>query len=484
MGVHLVQAAPAAAESGGSVKRPNVLFVMADDLNDWRGSGALTPNLDRLAARAVTFSRAYCVVPACGPSRTSLLTGLTPGSTGVYFNSQPLALSPVAAAATDLPAAFKAAGYLTASFGKFFHHRRDQDDKAGSWTEGHYRGYSAAADAAQQKHAAHRVSIGDVWPESWGWYSDEWDRDDPEKMQQDTRNSRDAAEMVARQHDRPFFVALGLFRPHSKWYVAKRYFDLYPKEALDRPDGWREGDLSDVPAAGRWLAQINVTPETNRVLDERGLWRDAIQAYLASITYADEQIGRVLDALEAGPNGADTIIVFSSDHGYHLGEKEHWNKFTLWERSARVPLLISAPGVARTARAVAAPVSLLDLYPTLVDLAGIAPADSHRLEGVTLRPLLEGKASTRGAPVVTTQGRGNHSVRDERWRYIRYRNGEEELYDHDVDPHEWRNLAAEARHRPVMDRLAQQFPALEAPNAPCQDARRVDWLSREIFGEP
>lgn len=465
--------------------RPNVLFIMVDDLNDWidpLGSArAKTPNLDRLARRGAVFTRANCVVPACAPSRTSLLTGLTPATTGVHFNNQPIGLGRTAAAAQDLPSRFKAAGYFTAGLGKIFHHGRDQDQKAGSWSETYYRGYSASLDTQHQASAIHRVSLGGVWPDSWGWYADDWDRDDPQRMQQDTQNSIRAAGLLAQRHDRPFFLAVGFFRPHSKWYVAKRYYDLYPEDSIPLPEGYRERDLDDVSEAGRWLARVNVTPDTHRTLVERGLWRSAMQAYLASITYTDEQIGRVLDALEAGPNAANTIVVMCSDHGYHLGEKEHWNKFTLWERSTRVPLIVVPPGGAG-GRTIGTPVSLLDIYPTLLDLAGLAAPATHRLEGISLRPLIEGRTRDRGAPVVTFQGRGNHSVRDERWRYIHYRNGEEELYDHDTDPHEWHNLAGEAKLRPVMDALARHLPANEVENAPFQEGRAVEWLDPVVFG--
>jgi len=459
-----------------------VLFIMADDMNDWisplvAGRG-LTPSLDRLAARGTVFPQAYCAAPACGPSRTALLTGVAPTVSGIYFNNQPIELSDRGMQEIiDLPGHFKSAGYLTVGLGKLFHHGQDQDYKATSWTEGFFRGYSAPADALLHVRAAGSVSMGEVWPGSWGWYSDDWDRSDPLKMQQDTENSIRAAELLHDPHDRPFFIAVGIFRPHSKWYVPKRYYDLYPTEQIPLPEGWRDDDVDDLPAAGRWLAQENVTSDTHRTLLEHGLWRQAMQAYLASITYADEQIGRLLDALGSGPNARNTIVVFTTDHGYHLGEKEHWNKFTLWERSTRVPLIIARPGdAAATPRRVASPISLLDLYPTLIDLAGLPPPASHRLAGESLLPLLTGQTGTRSSPVVTTYGRGNHTVRDARWRYIRYRNGDEELYDHTDDPHEWCNLAADPELRLVMDRLAAVLPTADAPDSPYQEGRSVNWI--------
>ncbi len=463
---------------------PNVLFVMADDLNDWVGplgnSLARTPHLDRLAQRATVFTRAYCSVPACAPSRTSLLTGIDAPTSGIYFNPQPFRLSAHAISrAIDLPRRFKTAGFLTAGFGKIFHHGRDQDDNRDSWTEGYYAGYSAARDAEHNRQALGSVSLGSVWPGSWGWYTDEWDRDDPKRMQQDTTNAIRMAELVKARHERPFFAAFGIFRPHSKWYVPKRYYDLYAVDSLPLPAGVREGDLDDVPGIGRWLAQINVTPDTHRTLIERKLWRSALQAYLASISYADAQLGRVLDALDAGPNARNTIIVFCSDHGYHLGEKEHWNKFTLWERSTRVPLLIAWPaaGASRPSR-VETPVSLIDLYPTLLELAGLTAPTDQPLEGRSLRALLDGTQTARGAPVLTTYGRGNYAVRDQRWRYIRYRDGTEELYDHASDIHEWRNVAGDSQWRRVLERLRTALPANPAENSLIQDT------SRAVFDPP
>lgn len=474
-GLRAAEAAPPATAA-----KPNVLCIILDDANDWNsvlGHPAKTPHLDRLAQRAVVFERAYCSAPGCTPSRTSFLTGVAPSTSGVYFNGQPFRrASHWISRVTTLPEHFRAKGYLSAGFGKVFHFGADD---RGSWSEGAFV-LQDPEDERLPKAAAPLVSLDRVWPYHWGALPDTWDRDDPTQMQEDTRNAVKMAELVGRRHTQPFFAMLGIHRPHVPWFAPKRFFDLYPENTITWPEGLKEGDLDDVPAAGRWLAQVNVTPDTHRALVERNLWRKAIQAYLASMSYVDEQIGRVMDALQAGPNAQNTIVFVWSDHGYHLGEKEHWNKFTLWERSARVPWLVAAPGV-KAAR-VGTPVSLLDVYPTLVAMCGLPAPESHTLEGVNLAPILYGKQSERGRPVVTSYGRGNHAIRDARWRYIRYRDGSEELYDHRADPHEWQNLAGRPDARPVIGALERYLPQINAENVPFADKRGVKWLGEAVFG--
>ena len=438
------------------------------------------PNLERLAKRSTVFTRAYCSAPACGPSRTSFLTGIRPSTSGVYFNNQSYRdaggwLGEV----VNLPQHFKANGYLAAGYGKIFHGRY-QDRDAHSWSDGYYAGQGSERGLYAEAESV--TSIDPVWPYSWGALPDSWDREDPDRMQQDTRYAIRTAEVIETVQDTPFFAALGIFRPHSRWFVPKRYFDLYPVSELRTPSGYTDGDLDDLPPPARWLASRNVTPDTHRTLVEKALWLHAIQAYCASISYADEQIGRVLDALEASPHNSNTIIVSCSDHGYHLGEKEHWNKFTLWERSARVPLLVSVPGqTQREPSDCSTPVSLIDIYPTLTRLCGLPHPTSHRLEGEDISPMTRKPRKGRRSPVLTTYGRGNHSLRSPRWRYIRYADGSEELYDHSDDPHEWRNVASKVEHRRVINRLRRFLPAEDAAGIPRDPNRVVEWLDDDLF---
>jgi arylsulfatase A-like enzyme len=233
---------------------------------------------------------------------------------------------------------------------------------------------------------------------------------------------------------------------------------MHPLNGIEVPAGYHPFDLEDLPSRGRlmsWSDRHHVD------IVKRGLWKEAIQGYFAAMSYVDEQIGRVLDALEASGHADNTIVVFFSDNGMHLGEKNHWLKYTLWEQATRVFLSVYVPGYPR--QTIDSPVSLVDLYPTLATLSGIGRPE-HELDGVDLTSLLAGEVQERGRPVLSTWGRGNHAIRDERYRYIRYRNGEEELYDHFADGHEWDNLADDPQFDSVKARLAASLPESDAPN--------------------
>ncbi|MFO0891665.1 MAG: sulfatase [Isosphaeraceae bacterium] len=449
-------AAPrAGAEDGKSTSpRPKVLFIAADDLNDWTGflkghSGARTPNLDRLARRGVAFTRAYCSAPACNPSRTSLLTGVRPSTSGVYHNDQPW--RPVLRDAVTLPQTFQKAGYRVVGGGKIFHN--SFNDPA-SWDEWH-----------ALKKSDHPVPPGRPVNGIAGAAHFDWGPVDvADEAMGDHKTVSRAIEFLGQKQDRPFFLAVGLIRPHLPWYVPRKYFDAFPLSGIVRPEV-KADDLADIPAAGRVIAR----PEgDHRKVVQAGQWDRAVQGYLASIGFADAEIGRLLDALDASPHGKETIIVFWGDHGWHLGQKEHWRKFALWEEATRVPLIVAAPGVTHPGTRSDRTVSLLDLYPTLVELCGL-PAKPG-LEGESLVGLLREPASSWSRPAVTTHGRNNHAVRSERWRYIRYADGSEELYDHENDPREWTNLAGDPRSDEVKRELARWLPERNAPDAPRQKA--------------
>ena len=271
---------------------------------------------------------------------------------------------------------------------------------------------------------------------------------------------------LAKRVTGPFFLGCGIFRPHLQWYVPRKYFELFPVSQIQLPPV-KEDDLDDIPPIGRRFADNN---GDHKRITSHGKWREAVQAYLASVAFSDAAVGRVLRALETGPNAGDFSIVLWSDHGWHLGEKLHWRKFTLWEEATRNVLMASIPGLTRPGGRCRRSVSLLDIYPTLVDLLSLAPR--KELEGVSFFRQLKDPAAPREAPALTTYLRGNHSVRDERWRYIRYRDGTEELYDHDQDPQEWNNLAGKPEFQKLKTRLAQWLPKTDAPDSP--SAERVD----------
>ncbi len=475
--------------------RPNVLFVFFDDMNDWTEvlseSGLPTPNLDRLAQRSAVFTQAYCAAPICNPSRVSLMTGVHPSRSGIYHNAQVYTqANHWIANVRNLPQHFRDNGYLAAGYGKLFHHKQ-QEHFEHCWSEGYVNSFSWEEEDRLPEVAENKIEI-EGWPDHYGYLPDDWDRDDPEKMSQDTKNAVKTIQLLEDKHDQPFFVALGIYKPHTRYYAAKRYWDRVPEALLEGPPGYKAKDLEDVPPYGRMLALSNLfnreppygdeTPygdygdldevdgtllkadryNTQNYLVASGHYRSAVRAYLAAYLYADDLLGRVLDALERSAYADNTIVVVSSDHGYQLGEKESWHKFDLWERSVRVPLLISLPGVTDGGSRFSTPVSLLDLYPTLVSLCGLSPP-GHTLDGFDLAPILNGLADERGKPVVTTYYRNYHSVRNSRFRLIYYPDGTGELYDMKKDPWEWLNLFENPRYGGVRQSLVRSLPEVNEP---------------------
>lgn len=257
--------------------------------------------------------------------------------------------------------------------------------------------------------------------------------------------------------DKALFLACGIYRPHLPWYAPRSDFEQYPAASVTLPKVL-ETDLDDVPPPGRRMAN----PEgDHRKVTQHHQWNEAVQGYLASIAFADRQVGRLLDALDQSPHADNTIVVLWGDHGWHLGEKLHWRKFTLWEEATRTPLMMVAPGVTEADQQCDRTVSLVDIYPTLADLCGL-PVPGQ-LDGASLKSLLEDPSAAWDHPALTTHGYKNHGLRNERWRYIRYANGDEELYDHQQDPLEWKNLADDPQYVNVKKQLAQHLPEQDAP---------------------
>jgi len=445
----------AAGVSSAAESKQNVLFIAIDDLNDWIGClgghpDAKTPHMDRLAARGILFTNAHCAAPLCNPSRTALLTGIRPSTSGVYDNAQPFRRSPVLQSAVTLPQHFQAHGYRVVGGGKIYH--GSFPDPA-SWHE-----YFPSQQQNKPRDPVPPVRPANGIPDTAQF---DWS---PlrvgESAMGDTQVVEWASRELRKKHDKPFFLACGIFRPHLPWYVPEKYFDLYPLDKITLPRV-KEDDLDDVPPIGRRFAR----PEgDHKKVLEHNQWRKAVQAYLASITFADARVGQVLDALDASPYAKNTNIVLWSDHGWHLGEKLHWRKFTLWEEATHNVLMISSPGLTKAGGRCARTVSLLDLYPTLIDMCGLSRRPG--LEGASLLPLLKNPAAVWDRPAITTYGRANHSVRTERWRYIRYRDGTEELYDRQNDEMEWTNLAGQPEHQQTKTMLARWLPKENAPDSP------------------
>jgi len=443
-----VRAMASEERSHRSTERPNVLFIAIDDLNDWVGClgghpDVKTPNIDRLAKHGVLFTQAYCSAPACNPSRASLLTGILPSTSGVYHNNQPW--RPAMPKAVTLPQHFMTRGYHVVGGGKIFHGRyRDP----ASWHEYVARG--------PDPMPPRRPLNGIPKTAHFDWGPVDVSDDDMD----DTRIVKWAIECLNRKHDKPFFLGCGLFRPHLPWYVPRKYFDMFPPDKITLPNV-NKNDLEDVPPIGRQMAR----PQgDHRKVVETNNWRKAVSAYLACISFTDTNVGRLLDALDSSPYAKNTVIVLWGDHGWHLGEKLHWRKFALWEEATHAPLIVVAPGVAKAGAKCRRTVSFVDIYPTLVELCG--PSPRKELEGTSLVPLLKNPSAPWDRPALTTHGRNNHSVRTERWRYIRYRDGTEELYDHLNDPLEWNNLADKPESAQVKKKLARWLPKVNAEDAP------------------
>jgi arylsulfatase A-like enzyme len=422
-------------------RNPNVLFISVDDINDWIGvlgghPDTQTPNMDRLAQRGTLFTRAYCSAPSCNPSRVSLMTGLRPTTTGIHSNTQRYQES--IPQALTLPAYFMSQGYRALGAGKLFHHPDE-----GIW--------DASIPVRFFPNPQDPPLNGIPNAENFDWGALPLD----DQGMGDTGAVDWVIDQLGQSHDVPFFLACGLYKPHLPWYGPQRYFDQFPPDQITLPPVL-ENDLDDLPAAAREAALQN--DDHQRVIATMN-WRPAVAAYLAMIAYADGQIGRLLDALDASPHRDTTIIVLFSDHGWHLGEKFHWRKFALWEEATRIPLMIVAPGLTTPGSVCHRPVSLLDLFPTLADLCSL-PRLPY-LEGQSLVPLLSDPSLPWDLPAITTWGLTNHSVRTERWRYIRYSDGSEELYDHDHDPLEWYNLAFGGGQAEVRHTLAAWLPDRE-----------------------
>jgi arylsulfatase A-like enzyme len=450
---------------GADLKRPNVLFISVDDWNDWVGclghKQALTPSVDRLAGRGLLFTNAHCVAPVCNPSRVATLTGLRPDTTGVYENNHVMRRK--VPEVVTLPQHFRAHGYHVAGGGKVFHDVPPHCDDPASWDE--YFWWNEHGPKGGRSDGAWRSPFSifpDPQPEGrptqqitkltkrnfdWGAV------DQPESDWPDSKVANWASEYLRQEHDRPFFLAVGIFRPHVPWFNPPTYVEKFPLDEILLPTV-KVDDLNDLGPFARQRAHDRASKHDQLV--EFGEWKPAVQAYLASISFADTNVGRVLDALEKSPHRDNTIVVLWSDHGYHLGEKGHWHKRTLWERSTHVPFIIAAPGRTEPGSKCSRPVSLLDIYPTLISLCGLN--ERKQLEGNDLSPLLTKPQSKWKHAAVTTWQPGNHSVRTDDWRYIRYSTGEEELYDQTSDANEWDNLAANPEFSEKKLELAKHLP--------------------------
>ncbi len=434
-----------------AAERPNVLLLSVDDLNDWVGvldghPQAKTPNIDRLAARGTLFYNAHCQAPVCNPSRASLMTSILPSSSGIYFLNPPIASSPVASKAVTMPQRFQQEGYEVMAAGKLFHARENKTYFPKY--AGNFGGFGPVPKEKISQPHGHPL-----W--DWGIYPDNT-VDMP-----DDKTAKWAVQQLQKKYTKPFFIAAGFFRPHVPMYAPPEWFDMHPRNKIQLPL-IKENDRDDLSEYARNLTTLEHVAPLHEWVKESGEWSHAVQAYLASTSLADACVGQVLDALDASPYKDNTIVVLFSDHGFHLGEKERWAKRSLWDDGTRVPMIIVNPfakdGENRVTKA---SVGLIDIYPTLLELCGLEADPIH--EGHSLTPLLHDPNADWEHPAITSFGPGNHAVRTERWRYIRYNDGSEELYDHATDPHEWTNLAAQAECAEIIEKHRAMLPVDKGP---------------------
>ncbi len=465
-----------------SSDRPNIIFIATDDLNDWIdplvSDRAVTPNLDRLAARGVTFTNAHAPGVYCAPSRTAIFTGRFATTTGAYRNQVYFRDDPDL---RPLHVAFQESGYRTFGTGKLFHHPAGFLDLRG-WNEFFVRTEAQRLTGWPMDSWEHGAPLPDPYPASpfnqadEDWSGRPWMEygplpNDAEPEMADTIRTQWACDIIGEDHDEPFFLALGLYAPHFPNYVPQKYFDLYPLESIELPV-WNEEDVDDLPDHVR-RRMLNRKEHVHDRLIELGIVKETMRGYLAAVTYADAMIGRVLDALEASPYNDNTIVVIWSDHGFHFGEKFWWGKHTLWNRTTRVPFLWAGPGVAK-GEAVDATVSLIDLFPTFVDLCGLRPDPG--LEGESLKTALRTpEAAVDREVFVPFTDPGSYAVLNREWRYIRYQQGGEELYNRNDDPHEWHNLADDPQYQPVIEQLNARAP--KDPASPGPESGRMDLVT-------
>jgi len=428
---------------------PNILMISIDDLNDWIGVLGIqpevqTPNIDRLARSGILFTNAHCQAPICGPSRASVLSGLRPSTTGIYGQIKDEDLrkgSPSMADIRFLPQYFQDNGYKTMGVGKIFHNHAP---KGVFEISGGRKGSFGPKPEKRLKWDRKGTST------DWGAYPDQ------DSLMYDHQYAQWTIKQLEQKHNRPFFMAVGFIRPHVPWYAPKKWFDIYDPQKITLPP-YLPNDWDDLPEIAKRIAFKGMMPTTDWAI-ENDEWKNIVQAYLACVSFVDHQVGQVLNALEKSNYKDNTIVVLWSDHGYELGEKGSFGKQTLWSESTRVPLIFKIPDGKQNIR-IDQPVELLDLYPTLLMLSGLP--DNPQIEGKSLVPLFEEEINP-AAVAITTYGKNNHSLVNQKYRYIRYEDGMEELYDLQKDPQERNNLSHLTALDSVKTQLRDHLPKVNA----------------------
>lgn len=464
--------------------KPNVLFISIDDLNDWEGAlnghpQAITPNLDRLFEQGVLFTNAHCSQAVCTASRNSLLSGIHPTTSGWYSSVSAMrkTYSQVMQDHKMLPQHFKDNGYKTLAVGKIFHQGvsdyKDRTDDFWDETAPDYKvpkdlkdrgdGYGGTKFYPFPKNGSQIINhYGEDFDNGHSLCWGALDREDmPGGKMFDELISEWAVAKLKEDHEKPFFMAVGFVRPHVPYTAPKEYFDLYNLEDIIIPEV-PDDEMTDIPNMGKSIAYGTIkTGDHYAVVNlSDSYWKEMVYGYLACISFVDDQAGKVIEALESSKYADNTIVVLWSDHGQHLGEKKHWRKQALWEESTKVPLYFKLPGQKAKGLTSKRVVSLLDIYPTLVELCDLPEA--NKLQGESLVPLINNPEMEQERFVLSTWYYKNHAVRSENWRYIHYRDGSEELYNHQTDPGEHTNLASDPQYAQIIAEHKKWLPVKDA----------------------
>jgi len=426
--------------------KPNIVFIAIDDMNDWAGfmkghPQAMTPNMDELAQQGVVFTNAQTVAPGCSPSRNALLYGVEPYNSGLYPFYDHGIHKQLKEKYTSLPTFLKQNGYNTYGSGKI-HHGPEYGNQ--EWTsyldaERFPKVFAKGKGFANNKKSSFRPVTN------------------PLEQLFDHQVASYGIDVINQKHDKPYFAAIGLVKPHLPFDCPVQFYDALP-EKIEAP-AILENDLNDIGREGNSMRRAG----DDKKFTANNQWEDVRRAYLSCISWVDYNVGRIISAVENSPEADNTVVILWSDHGYHLGEKKSFKKFTLWEEASRVPFIILDNRNKSTDknRKVDQAVTLINIYKTIADMAGLQTPDY--VDGFSLVPQLADQSVSVSAPAISSWGRGNYSVRTENWRLIKYFDGEMELYHNKQDKHEWHNLAKKAEYQDKLKELVAMLPKTEAP---------------------
>lgn len=456
--------------------KPNILLISIDDLNDWVGHldghpKVQTPHMDRLAQQGVSFTNAHTQAPLCNPSRTSYLTGLRPTTTGIYALGPWFRDLPEYKDWVTLPQYFEKNGYTTMTTGKTFHDAYPPKESRKDGPEftrwGFHGGFFPRPEQPFVKESGHPLVDWGIFPET-------------DSEQDDWKVADWAIDQLKNPpENQPFFLSVGFRHPHVPLYASQHWFDMYPEKDVLLPVV-RGDDRDDIPDFA-WYLHWKLPEPRTAWLSMHHEWKNKVRAYLASVSFVDMLVGRLLETLEEEGLAENTIVVLLSDHGYHLGEKGISGKNSLWHESTRVPFIFAGPGIEKKGMLNDQPTELVDLFPTLADLANLP--EKKGLDGHSLKPLLQDPAYRRPWPAICSHGPGNHVVVTQQWRYIQYADGSKELYNRMEDPYEWRNLALKDEYVPILENMAKYLPQKIADPAPGNVTRLIEMKDGEPYWE-